>query len=392
MSPVFRILLAVVAGMLPQLCVAEYSAAPKTDAAVQAQTTGSRFRDPQDGKLDLSRFLAQPRAFLPVPLIVTEPAVGYGGGVAGMFVRPRKNAGSEGFARPNMSIAGGLATENGTWMAFAGDSSHWFDERLQTLAAFAGGELNLDFYGLGDASDSLDQPVGYELDFSLALIQGNWKPKAKSPWSLGLRYIYSKVEPKLDDEALFPGLTDRIDVEVSAPAGIVEYDSRDNLFTPTRGVYSESLYLLSREELGASQDFERFQQVLMGWIPLGKDWTLGMRGDYQWVSDGTPFFLRPYIKLRGVAAMRYQGDEMASAEVEARWQVRPRWSLVGATGYATAHTERDLFSSTRDVWSGAVGFRYQLARLFGMHAGLDVGFSNGETAIYLQVGNAWFRP
>jgi len=69
-----------------------------------------------------------------------------------------------------------------------------------------------------------------------------------------------------------------------------------------------------------------------------------------------------------------------------------RWSLVGAGGYGTAHTERELFSATRDIWSGAVGFRYQLARLFGMHAGLDVGFSDGETAIYLQVGNAWFRP
>jgi len=73
-------------------------------------------------------------------------------------------------------------------------------------------------------------------------------------------------------------------------------------------------------------------------------------------------------------------------------QFNGRWSLVGAAGYGTAHTERELFSATRDVWSGAVGFRYQLARLFGMHAGLDVGFSDGETAIYLQVGNAWFRP
>ena len=130
----------------------------------------------------------------------------------------------------------------------------------------------------------------------------------------------------------------------------------------------------------------------MGWIPLGDEWTLGLRGDYQWSSDGTPFFLRPYIKLRGVAAMRYQGDEMASTEIEARWQVRGRWSLVGAAGYGTAHTERELFSATRDVWSGAVGFRYELARLFGMHAGLDVGFSKGETAVYFQIGSAWFRP
>jgi hypothetical protein len=58
----------------------------------------------------------------------------------------------------------------------------------------------------------------------------------------------------------------------------------------------------------------------------------------------------------------------------------------------TAHTDRDLFSATKDVWSGAVGFRCELARLFKMHAGMDVGFSAGETASYFQIGNAWFRP
>ncbi len=67
--------------------------------------------------------------------------------------------------------------------------------------------------------------------------------------------------------------------------------------------------------------------------------------------------------------MRYQGDEVASTEIEARWRFNGRWSLLGAAG-----------------------FRYQLARLFGMHAGVDVGFSSGEPAIYLQVRSAWFRP
>jgi hypothetical protein len=292
-----------------------------------------------------------------------------------------------------MSLVGGIYTENGTWAGFAGDSSHWFGDRVQTLAAVGGGELHLDFYGLGDASDSLDEAVSYQLDFSLAMFQGSWKPKDKSPWSIGLRYVFSKVEPKLDeDTSQFPGLVDDIDIKISAPAAVLEYDSRNNLFTPTRGLFAESVYLISREDFGASEDFERFQQVVMGWIPFNDKWTLGMRGDYQWSSEGTPFFLRPYIKLRGVAAMRYQGDEMASAEAELRWQFKGRWSLVGVAGYGTAHTDREVFSATKDVWSGAVGFRYQLARLFGMHAGLDVGFSNDETAIYLQVGNAWFRP
>jgi len=353
----------------------------------------AKFRDPEDGAFDLSTYLATPKRFLPIPLIVTEPAIGYGGGLAGMFIRPRKQAGEEGFARPNISLVGGIYTENGTWMAFAGDSSHWLDDRLQTLVALGTGRLNLDFYGLGDASASLDEPISYELDVSMAMVQGSWKLKPKSPWSVGARYIYSQVEPKLRDApAQFPGLLDSVNIKISAPAAVVEFDSRNNLFTPTRGMYAESVYLLSRESLGASEDFERFQQVVMGWVPLSDKWTLGVRGDYQWSSDGTPFFLRPYIKLRGVAAMRYQGDEMASAELEARWQFHGRWSLVGVGGYGSAHTERESYEATRDIWSGAVGFRYQLARLFGMHAGMDVGFSDGETAIYLQVGNAWFRP
>jgi hypothetical protein len=125
---------------------------------------------------------------------------------------------------------------------------------------------------------------------------------------------------------------------------------------------------------------------------LTDKWTLGLRADYQWASEGTPFFLRPYIKLRGVEAMRYQGDEMASVEAEARWRMRGRWSLVGAAGYGSAKTDRALYSATRDIVSGAVGFRYELARKFGMHAGMDVGFSENTTAIYFQIGNAWFRP
>jgi len=352
----------------------------------------SRFRDPEDGKIDLSAFLAKPRSFLPIPLVVTEPAVGYGGGLAGMFIRPREKAGGAGFAKPNISIVAGLATENGTKAAFGADMSRWKDDRLKTLLAAGTGKINLDFYGLGLDDESLDQAVSYTLDFSLGLVQGAWRVKADSPWSIGLRYVYSAVDPKLEDDPLFPGLADGIHVKVSAPVAILEFDTRDNIFTPTRGAYSESSYLMSREDLGASDDFERFEQVLIGWFPIADRFTLAVRGDYEWSSDGTPFFLRPYVKLRGVPAMRYQGEEMASMEAELRWQFEGRWSAVFAAGYGAAKTDNAFFSRTKEVTSGAIGFRYELARKFGMHAGLDVGFSEGTTAVYLQVGSAWFRP
>ena len=61
-------------------------------AAVEldAKSTGSALLfDPRVGQFDLSYFLENPRGFLPIPTVVTEPAVGYGGGSADMFLRPR---------------------------------------------------------------------------------------------------------------------------------------------------------------------------------------------------------------------------------------------------------------------------------------------------------------
>jgi len=352
----------------------------------------ARFFDPKDGQLDLSYFLENPRGFLPIPIIVTEPAVGYGGGIAGMFLQPRREAGDEGWARPDISALGAFATQNGTWGAFGADSRRWVDGRLRTLIGAGTGKVNLDFYGLGTTLSSLNEAVHYSLQFSGAVAQANWQLADKSPWSVGLRYVYADVDPTLRDDPLFPGLADGLRVKVSAPTAIVEYDTRDNIFTPTRGVYAESAYLLSRETLGATTDFERFDQILMAWKTLPHDVTLGARINYARASGGTPFFLRPFVTLRGVPDVRYQGDETVSLELEGRWQFQGRWSVVAFGGAGRSWSRGQAVSFTQGIGAGGAGFRYELARKFGMHVGVDVAHSPGTTAFYFIVGNAWFRP
>ena len=393
------LLLALLAGATsPGLAQGNAEPSPEAKVATPAEpanpprTGMARFFDPEDGQLDLSHFLENARGFLPIPIVITEPAVGYGGGLAAMFLRPRRETGSEGFARPDIAAVGAFGTENGTRGGFAADVSRWMDGRLRTLIGAGTGRVHLDFYGLGPDTASLDQKVRYSLDFTGAVGQVNWQLAPKSPWAVGMRYVYADVKPKLRDEPAFPGLADGTKVKVSAPTAVLEYDTRDNLFTPTRGVYSETSYLVSRESLGSSDDFERFQQVLMGWVPLPNRVTLGARGNYAWSSSGTPFFLRPFIVMRGVPAMRFQGESTASIEGEGRWQFNERWSAVGFLGTGAAKTRNDDFSSTEKVTSGGAGLRYKLARKFGMDVGMDVAHSPGTTAIYLIVGNSWFRP
>jgi hypothetical protein len=381
------------------LAVAEEPAAlrdPQSDTqatAPQARRAGrARFFDPADQQLDLSDFLEHPHGVIPIPIVVTEPAVGYGGGAAGLFVRPRTLAGEEGWARPNLSMVGGLVTENGTWAAFAGDASRWRDGRLRTLAGAGAGQANLDFYGAGLDRPQLDQKFRYSLEFTGAIAQANWQLAPKSPWAVGLRYTYANVDPRLRDAPSFPGAADRVRVTISAPTAVLEYDSRDNVFTPARGIYAETSYLAARQALGASRDFERFKQVALGWQSLPHAVTLGGRLSYAWSSDSTPFFFKPYVELRGVPAMRYQGNEVASVELEARWQFSGRWSLVPFAGAGATRVRQIAPADGQRVGSGGIGFRYELARKFGMHAGIDVAHSSGTTAAYFQVGNAWFRP
>ena len=362
--------------------------APEREAQ---RKNSSQFFDADDGQFDLSSVLEHAHGFLPIPIVVTEPAVGYGGGAVAMFVRPREEAGHEGWSRPDISAVGGLGTENGTWLAFAGDSSRWLDGRLHTAVGAGIGKANLDFYGAGLGLPELDQAHRFSLQFTGAIAQANWTLAPRSPWAVGVRYVYADVNPEARDQGVTPGVPTR--VTVSAPTAILEYDSRNNVFTPTAGIYSETSYLASRSALGASVDFDRFRQILLAWKALPHDITLGAHADYAWSSRDTPFFLRPYIQLRGVPAVRYQGDQAASFEVEARWQFSGRWSVVPFAGIGATRLERSTATTgSQHVASGGLGFRYELARKFGLHAGLDLAHSPGTTAIYVQIGNAWFRP
>lgn len=234
----------------------------------------------------------------------------------------------------------------------AGDASRWLDGRLRTLAGVGSGQINLDFYGAGLGRPEFDRALGYSLGFAGGVAQANWQLAPKSPWAVGLRYVFANVDPKPRDASVFPGAADERRVTICAPAAVVEYDSRDSVFTPTRGLYAETSYLVAREAFASSAQFERFEQIVLGWRSLRHDVTLGARANYAWASEDTPFFLKPFIQLRGVPAMRYQGYQVASVELEARWQFFGRWSLVPCGGVGATRV-RGIASSDGRAWGAA---------------------------------------
>jgi len=372
----------------------ETPVAPASAPAIEKdeEPDDPRFWSKEDGWFDVSGFLDEKYGFLPIVLPITEPAVGYGAVGALAFFSQPLGAAKDGLGRPSITAVGGMATENGTWGALAADSRYWFDDRLQTVAAVVDASINLDFHGIGEASPLDQHPLEYTLAPVGGFLQAKYRLADTLLWA-GMSYAYAGTTVNFDAPAATPGLPDfQHQTRVGGVTPSLTYDSRDNLFTPTRGSYAELGAGIYSGYLGGDDEFQRLQLVLMHYVPVAEELFLGLRAVGAGTFGDAPFYMRPYVDLRGVPIMRYQGEETAQLEAELRWRCWERFSVIGFAGGGTTWNHSSAFDTVQKVVSGGAGFRYELARDYGLHAGLDVAFSRDTAAVYVQIGSAWFRP
>ena len=102
--------------------------------------------------------------------------------------------------------------------------------------------------------------------------------------------------------------------------------------------------------------------------------------------------MAPFIDMRGVPFLGYQGEQMALAEAELRWQFYGRFSLVVFGGGGGVWNDFAHLDDSRGIVAGGGGFRYELARRCGIHAGFDAAFSRDAEAFFFEVGSGWMRP
>ena len=350
------------------------------------------FYTTDDGWLDVSEFVDEAYGFVPLVIPITEPAVGYGaaGGLA--YIDQPVGKAQAGYGRPNITFVGGLATENGTWGVMAGDMRHWMGDRLQTLVGVVQASVNLDFYGIGQDNVLKDHPRSYNLEPLVGLVRAKYRLGGSMFWA-GLGYALASMNVGFDTPGVVPGLPDvQKESRLGGLAPNLSYDSRDNMFTPSNGTFVELTTAFFAPAFGGDDEFQRHSLVAMQFLPLHEDVMLGVRGDATVTSGDVPFYMYPFIALRGAPVMRYQGEEVAQAEAEVRWQCWKRFSLIGFAGYGAAWNDFTRVDNTRTVMTGGTGFRYEIARAYGLHVGVDLAFGPDVTAIYIQFGRAWARP
>lgn len=381
-------------------------------AGPAAASMADMFIDPEDGMLDASKYLVERRfGFLPVPTIITEPAVGVGFGMGALFFHESKaqreyreanpEAISETVLPSDISILGGGATSNGTWMAGGGHVGFWKEDRIRYKGFVGYGSINLDFYSLGGVE--LPQAVELNILGPAAIQHLNFRV-GDSDLFLGFNQLFRRVETSFANAGdtpgiLPPGFTDYIrehfetDITTSGVGLNAQYDSVDNKFNPEAGYNWSAQLTWFDDAIGSDVDYTSYNITGLNYWQLPHDFLLGFRVQYDGISVSDdarlPPYVPPFIDLRGIPKSRYQGNAVAVAEVQLGWKLDHRWTLIGFTGAGrVADDIGDLADASTEATYGT-GFRYLIAKRFGFVMGADIARGPEDTAFYIQAGSTW---
>ncbi|EHM45640.1 MAG: outer membrane protein assembly factor [Yokenella regensburgei] len=348
--------------------------------------------DPQDGMLDMSTYLRDNRyGFLPVPVVITEPAVGYGGGLFGLFLHGEGKEQAGRFIPPDISVLGGGGTQNGTWFVGGGHRHTWQDDHIRYLVGAGYANVNLDIYSGDLAGFANDKAINTETR-GYGGMQKLLFRVADSPVFLGASQFWARMDISAQDNPLLNRLWQQTLGETSTTSAFglnAEYDTTDNYFWPQKGLSLNAEYQFYGHALGG--DFRYNLLTLEGkyFLPLAADWTLALAGEYQNLSNPSahlPPTARPFIDMRGIAKYRYQGNAVSTVQAQLAWEVTPRWVVQGFVGAGSAaDSTQELYNNTRLAWGS--GFRYLIAREYGLRTGIDVAFSEHTQAVYFNVGS-----
>lgn len=327
--------------------------------------------------------------FLPLPVV--DPTLGTGLALVGLATF---RVDPEDVVSPRSTVAVSYARTNYENEAIGGGGQLFFGEdryRVDFLVAAA--DLNFDFFGLG--GDSL---AGNSIPFSFNgyVARLGAAVRVVPNTFVGVRAIYADIDIGIPSERPILGRL-RVNVELSGLGPFVTYDSRDSTWYPTSGTQARLEVTRFEEILRTDKEFNLSEGTLSHYISLGVDTVLAGNVRVAYASENAPFFLYPFVSIRGFPAFRFLGQTVTQAETEVRWfPFRSRsdfLSDIGVVAFGGGGIAARDFGDLRDepvAYAGGFGVRYNISKEDGINVGLDVAWGrDNETGFYFRIGEAF---
>ena len=325
---------------------------------------------------------------LPVIFYLPETGLGYGGIGIGTF----RFKGESPDSRPSTVQAAVTLTSKKQILIFAPFEIYADEEKWRFIGEVGFYKYFYNFFGIGVNAQEEDFEI-YDVTFSRARLTVLREVVPK--FSLGLAYEFDKYgKPRLEED----GLLDSGDF-TGKEGGIISnlgvsavYDSRDNIFFPTKGFFIQGNLLSSLEVLGSDFSYDkwildsRYYQKIKGRQVLAGNLYLANNG------SGAPFLDLNSLgsrRTRGFDNRRFQDNAELTMALEYRFPIYKRIEGVAFGSTATVAANFGTLFSSAYKNAGGIGLRYTLNKKEGTRIRMDYGISGEGGNFYFTINEAF---
>ena len=346
-----------------------------------------------------------PKAFslLPLPLVYYTPETRLAYGVAPTFTfRFRRDmaalrADSAATVRPSQVTLGAAYTQN-KQLLFYIPFQLFYDRDKYYINGEAGYyKYSYFFFGVGQREVPREL---YAVNFPRIRVNAFRQVAAAAipvgKLYAGVRYQYedyqvTSVEPDglLATGTVPGGLGSKL-----AGAGLgLFYDSRNQIFFPTKGVVADVAFLNQSRVWGSNVRFDRYSADVSSYHALSRHAILALNYFVSFTSGIAPFNAMSLLggtkRMRGYYEGRFRDQNAALIQSEVRFDIYKRLGGVVFGGVGILGDDASLLRPADPKAAYGAGLRFTINRRDHLNIRVDYGFGQQSSGFYLTIGEAF---
>ncbi|MBD3412871.1 MAG: BamA/TamA family outer membrane protein [Candidatus Aminicenantes bacterium] len=328
-----------------------------------------------------------------LPIVFYQPETRIGAGGGGLITyRPK---GTPEDARPSSLYFQAYYTQNKQYgielkpELYLKKEAYLFKGKIKTS------KFPSKYWGIGnqtpDEAEENYTPRMVNLDLSIQR-----RILARERLYLGLQYKYENytiTESDPDGELAAEQITGSTGGRLSSLGFILNWDRRDQIYSPHKGNYFQLTMDFYSPTLGSEFDFTSFKLDLRKYIPVFEHHVFAAQAVVQSVSGSPPFRHMSEIGgemvMRGYYSGRYRDKSMLVIQTEMRFKVWKRIGMVVFAGAADLADQLGELSPGNFKYSAGLGLRILVVPKEGTNIRIDQGWGKGTSGFYIMADEAF---
>ena len=294
---------------------------------------------------------------------------------------------------PSQLLAGGAYTLKKQLLTYL-NYQLFFREELYKLYGELGYYIyTYPYFGIGN---DLQEEDFENYDASYPRVRINALYLARPKLYVGIRYLMDNFDIRDTEEDGLLERTKVLGVEGGLLSGlglVFNYESRDNIFYPTKGRFAELVLLSNSKFLGSDFNFQKYSLDASTYFSNQWKHVLALNFYGEFTLGDVPFYQMALLggtrRMRGYIEGRYRDKQLLILQGEYRMPIFWRFGAVVFAGAGRVANNLNDLSFENIHYNAGAGIRFMLDTKERLNLRFDVGVGEDGPGYYLTFGEAF---